>query len=71
MEISSVNPSIGASSGGLEIKISGSGFGYNKDTVQVNIGANTCVVTSVTMTIITCVTPAITGGVYDVTVSND
>lgn len=69
MDVTSITPSTGAASGGLELKISGGGFGYVKESVQVTIGGSTCVVKSVTMTTLTCMTPALTDGVYDVTVS--
>lgn len=69
MAVTSITPPTGAATGGLEVEISGGGLGYLKESVQATIGGIGCVVKSVTMTTIVCVTPALSDGIYDVNVS--
>ena len=69
LDATQVLPATGAATGGLEIEISGGGFGTSIEGVLVEIGGKKCSVQQVTMNIITCITPDLVDGFHDIIVS--
>ncbi|KAK3587658.1 hypothetical protein CHS0354_042441 [Potamilus streckersoni] len=61
--ILTVSPARGGTAGGTNVTISGSGFGTTTGAVSVTIDGSTCTVSSVTNTVIICVTSAHSGSI--------
>ncbi|KAL3886654.1 hypothetical protein ACJMK2_026634, partial [Sinanodonta woodiana] len=61
--ILTVSPARGGTAGGTTVTISGSGFGTTAGLVHVTIGGSTCTVSSVTDTVIVCVTGPHSGSI--------
>ena len=68
LNVSSITPSLGASTGGLRVIIKGFGFGSNRDQVNVTLGNSTCDVKRVNMTSVECVTEEHVMGTADLEV---
>ncbi|XP_065660201.1 fibrocystin-L isoform X2 [Hydra vulgaris] len=66
--VDKVSPTQGATTGGLPITITGSGFGNSLGNVTVTIGAYKCLVTSVSMRTIVCITESGTDGSFDLNI---
>ncbi|KAL3886657.1 hypothetical protein ACJMK2_026637 [Sinanodonta woodiana] len=61
--IITVSPARGGTAGGTTVTISGSGFGTTTGSVSVTIDGSTCTVSSVTDTVIVCVTGPHSGSI--------
>lgn len=68
MVANTVTPSTIGVSGGVDIEITGNGFGTETGAVNVTINSETCVVKTVTMTTILCEAPALIAGTYTIKV---
>ena len=68
VNVSSVSPSRGSISGGLQVTIQGFGFGSNRDKVKVLLGNSTCLVDRVNMTTIVCTSEDHVEGSVDIQV---
>ena len=68
MNVKNVSPSVGALSGGLEVNITGAGFGFEIDDVNVTLGNSSCKVILVNSSNLTCTTTEHVEGVVDLTV---
>ena len=68
VNVSSISPSQGSISGGLDVTINGFGFGSNRDDVKVLLGNATCLVNQVNMTTIVCSAEDHVQGTVDVKV---
>lgn len=69
MAANTVTPSTIGVSGGVDIEISGNGFGADTGAVNVTINSQPCVVKTVTMTTIVCEAPALPAGTNSILVS--
>ncbi|CAH1789358.1 unnamed protein product [Owenia fusiformis] len=68
-EVSSVSPSVGSTSGGLRLTVTGSGFSGSYGSTSVSIGGTDCPIDEVTYTAIICSTSASIETTGDVVVS--
>ena len=69
--VSSLLPVSGSIYGGQQISISGNGFSGSMDDTTVTIGSESCIVTSVSVDNILCITPANAEGSEIVTVTSN